>query len=341
MNSKKGIAGVIVLLLLALTVAWYFRQRTVPAPEPTAPASPVQATLKPIVVNEAVRSVVYIPVYFALEKGYFRDAGLDVSIVTGGTATNAFAAMTSGEAQFAVADPMYVPISREQGARTKVISQVVARIAVWAVTNNPKVQAWAAKEIRKKTVSTQIRPMTAYVYAVRALKEIGLNPEKDVALLENKPPSEIAPLLAGKADVAFTLEPNTSNVVAQGGRVILSYPEKLGDQVFTGLMAKEDYIAANRADVIGFVRALRRAMDDIHRDPASALPTARKFFPQLKPEIIQASLQRLVAEKVIPTSTEISEDSWNRAIKVRVEAGDLKAAHSREDGCDLELMRGH
>src|SRR6266404_6389999 len=88
---------------------------------------------KRVVINEALRTVLYLPLYHAKEKGYFAQEGLDVDIITGGTATNSFAAMLSGQANFSVADPMYVPISREKGGRTKVVAQVVARIAVWGL----------------------------------------------------------------------------------------------------------------------------------------------------------------------------------------------------------------
>jgi hypothetical protein len=34
----------------------------------------------------------------------------------------------------------------------------------------------------------------------------------------------------------------------------------------------------------------------------------------------------------------VSERSWNKAIRVRVEAGDLKRAFQRRESCDLEIM---
>ena len=87
-----------------------------------------------VVINEAVRTLLYLPLYHAIEQGYFKEQGLDVEVVTGGTATNSFAAMLSGEADFSQADPMYVPISREKGSKTKVVAQVVGRIAVWGLS---------------------------------------------------------------------------------------------------------------------------------------------------------------------------------------------------------------
>src|SRR5437870_3776698 len=130
MKTAKWLSpAILVALLLAAVFIWFPRlhRRSVPS-------------TKKVVINEAVRTLLYIPLYHAKDKGYFNNEGLDVEIVTGGTATNSFAAMLSGQAQFSQADPMYVPISREKGAKTKVVAQVVARIAVWGVTMNPRVQ---------------------------------------------------------------------------------------------------------------------------------------------------------------------------------------------------------
>jgi NitT/TauT family transport system substrate-binding protein len=332
------LVGIVAVSLVVALVSFLRSPDATPHPPPVAPANPPEA-LRKVVVNEAVRTLVYIPIYYALERGYFRAAGLDVEIITGGTAANAFAAMSSGEAQFAVADPMFVPISREQGAKTKVVSQVVARIAVWALTMRPEPASWLANEVKGTKVSTQIRPMTAYVYAAKAVSELGLDPEKDVELIQNKPPTEIAPLLNGQADFAFTLEPNATLAESQGARIVLSYPELLGDQVFTGLMAREDYLAANPAESRAFVEALQRAMTELHANPTAALPAAQRFFPQLDPKIVETALARLVRERVIPASVEIPEESWNRAIAVRVKAGDLKVPMTRAEACTVELMK--
>lgn len=297
-----------------------------------------QPALKKVVINEAVRTLLYLPLYYAVDQGYFRDAGLDVQIVTGGTATNSFAAMLSGEADFSQADPMYVPISREKGSQTKVVAQVVARIAVWAVAKDPAIKEWTAETVRGKKISTQVRPMTAYTYAVKAVKELGLDPDKDVEILQNQPGTEIVPLFNGHADFAFTLEPNVSKVVAQGAHVVLSLPERLGDIVFTGLMAREDYIRGHRDTVVKVVKAYQRALDEIRKAPDHAVVSAMKYFPQLDKAVINVALRRLVNEHVIPDSVLITEDSWKRANTVRVESGDLRAAVHLTAGCDVTLM---
>lgn len=181
--------------------------------------------------------------------------------------------------------------------------------------------------------------MTAYTYTVKTIRDLGLEPERDVKIIQSTPGTEIVPLLAGRADFALTLEPNTSRAVAQGAHVVLSYPTMLGDQVFTGLMARTDFIDANRETVVKVVRAYQQALSDLRSNAASGISTARKYFPEIEEDVLRLGVERMVAEKVIPESVEISQESWQRAIAVRVAAGDLPAQVPLEDGCNLDIMR--
>lgn len=292
---------------------------------------------KKVVINEAVRTLLYIPLYHAKEKGYFHDENVDVDIVTGGTATNSFAAMMSGQAQFSQADPMYVPISREQGAKTKVVAQVVARIAVWGVAMDPSIQRMDdPKVLRGKRISTQVRPMTAYTYTAQLIKDVGLKPDVNVTIIQSQPGTELVPLLNKQADYAMTLEPQVTKAVQQGAHVVFSYPQKLGDQIFTGLMTTEDFIAKDETTVQAVVRAYQRALDDIRQNPESAVASARKYFPQLDEATIREAMKRMVADKVIPESVVVPQDSWQKAIAVRVASGDLKEPVPSFDNCVLQ-----
>lgn len=329
--KKKRLIAIVVIVALAVVVSilWYKgylgnKQQPI--------------VLKPVVINEAARTLLYIPLYHAIEKGYFREAGLDVKVVTGGSATNSFAAMLSGEADFAQADPMYVPISREKGGQTKVVAQVVGRIAVWGVTFNPKINDITSSILKGKKVATHPRPMTAFTYTTKMIKDAGLEPDKDVAIIASIPGAELASLMNKDADLMMSVEPNISKALAQGAHVVISYPQLLGDQVFTGLMTREDYITQNRDVVISVVHAYQKALDDIRNNPSGALASAKIYFPQLEDVIIQTAIKRIIDEEVLPKNVLISEESWKKAIAVRVAAGDLKLASAREESCEIKLM---
>lgn len=55
--------------------------------------SPVKITL-----NEVAHSVFYAPLYVAIEKGYFKDENIDLTLVTGFGADKTMTAVISGEA---------------------------------------------------------------------------------------------------------------------------------------------------------------------------------------------------------------------------------------------------
>ena len=329
--------GLLTGLLLVAVLLQHNRKSGLNTGTPSGTNQTTQV-LRKVTVNEAARTLLYIPIYYALENGYFRDAGLDVQIVTGGSATAAFAAMVSGEAEFSVADPMYVPIAQEKGGDARVVAQVVGRIAVWGTVKDPTINVTGAADVRGKRIATHQKPMTAYTYTVKWLRDAGLDPDKDVTLVTGAPGSEIAALMAGQADVMFSLEPNTSRVVLQGGKVIYSFPQVLGDQIFTGLMTKESFAKQNRVVVESVINALQRALNELHTNPDKGLPAAKKFFSQIDEPVLRAALQRITSEEVLPKSVLVSEESWNKAIKVRVDAGDLKRAFSRQESCTVELM---
>ena len=55
--------------------------------------------LEKVTLNEVAHSIFYAPQYVALEKGYFKEEGLDLELVTGYGADKVMAAVISGEAQ--------------------------------------------------------------------------------------------------------------------------------------------------------------------------------------------------------------------------------------------------
>jgi len=326
----------IVLILAALAGLYWLGLKWKQSRSPGATVSSNAASQK-VVINEALRTVLYIPIYHAKERGYFKEAGLDVEIVTGGTATAAVSAMLNGEADFAVADPMYVPISQQKGSDTRVIGQIVARIAVWGVAKDRNVPANDSAALKGKKISTHQAPMTAYTYTIKTLRDAGLDPEKDVSLITGAPGSEFAAFSSGEAEVMFSLEPNTSRAILLGGKLIRSFPADLGDQVFTGLMTRGEILKGKRAMAEGIVRGIQRALDDLQSNPDVALASAKKFFPQIEDAVLKVAIKRLVDESVIPKSIVISKESWDKAIKVRLESGDLKRPFSLEESCDFSL----
>jgi len=329
--KKSYIVALTILFALILGAIWYFESNQ-------NKPSRSQTTNEKVVINEAVRTLLYLPLYHAEYRGFFKDEKLDVEIISAGSATASFASMLSGEADFSQADPMYVPISRVEGSDAIVVAQVIARIAVWGVGSQKYKGEFNNDDLRDTTIATHPRPMTAYTYAVKALRDVDLKPDEDVKLLQVRPGGELAALLSGEADLAFTLEPGTSIAEDQGGKVLVSFPEILGDQIFTALMTTEANIK-NRPEVIEKVmRAYQRSLAEISADPELASNTAKAYFPNVDELILDRALQRLVSEKVYSPSIAIPQHSWEKAVNERMKIGDLKEMYPYSDAVASDLI---
>lgn len=55
-------------------------------------------SLTKVTLNEVAHSIFYAPMYVAIEKGYFEDEGIDLTLVTGFGADKTMTALVSGEA---------------------------------------------------------------------------------------------------------------------------------------------------------------------------------------------------------------------------------------------------
>lgn len=54
--------------------------------------------LTPVTLNEVAHSIFYAPQYAAIELGYFKDQGIDLSLVNGAGADKVMTALVSGDA---------------------------------------------------------------------------------------------------------------------------------------------------------------------------------------------------------------------------------------------------
>ncbi len=279
-----------------------------------------------VTVNQAFEHLLYIGLYVAKDAGFFEKRGLDVKIETGGGDAQAFAALTSGSAQFAQGDPAFVAIAGEKGWDGRVIAMAVDRVAIWGVTFDKSAEPFTdPKGFKGKSVATFPEPNTAYVVQKQLLQRAGLKLGVDSKIVQVPFGTELATLRNKQVDIAQTIEPNVSQVQAEGGKAVFSYPEAYGPLAFTGVMCSQKLIDDDPATVRAFVAAYEDALRYIHSDFDGALAIARKRLPNLPPEVVATALRRLVDSGCIPGHAKVDPESWRKLLEIRVEVGDLKA----------------
>src|ERR1700737_5227553 len=94
-------------------------------------AAAALAENKKVTLSQAFQSMLYLPLYVAIDEGFFIQQGLDLTKETAGAPTVALSAVISGSAQFSIQGPEWTAMGASKGAPANIISNVVNAAAVW------------------------------------------------------------------------------------------------------------------------------------------------------------------------------------------------------------------
>ncbi|REG48892.1 NitT/TauT family transport system substrate-binding protein [Paraburkholderia sp. BL6669N2] len=304
MNARKALA--------ALTTAFALAAASV--------SMPALAADKKVTISQAFQSMLYLPLYVAIDGGFFAREGLDVNKQTAGSPSAALSAVLSGSAEFSLHGPEWTAVAAEKGADVDVIANVVNGAAVW-IAVAPGVKFNSIKDVKDQVVVSGQMPTTSTSLFFKLLKENGMS-QSDVKLMQVPLGSEIGPLVAAQAKIAVMYEPGLDQAVAKGMKVVLGFPQHYGEYAFSSITAKRsvDPDAAAR-----FVKGLQGALSYMQSNPAETAAIARKEFPTLDPVVVDAAVKRMLTEGVYPKSVDITPQALKVAMDTQIALGNLKA----------------
>lgn len=283
-------------------------------------AVPASAAALKATVSQAFQSMLYLPLYVALDEGLFEKAGIDVTKETAGAPSVALSAVISKSAQFSIHGPEWTAVAASKGAPVGIIANVVNGAAVWIATT-PDFVFKDVKDLKGQTVVTGLMPTTSTSLFLKLLKENGLSKD-DVTLTQVQLGTEPGPFLAGQAKVAVLYEPGLDQVAAKGMKVVLGFPEKYGPYAFSAVSARKD---VDPAVAQAFVDGMQAAIRLMRSEPAKAVAVAKKEFPNLDPAVVEAAVKRMMGDKVYPESVDITPDALKIALDTQIALGNLAA----------------
>jgi NitT/TauT family transport system substrate-binding protein len=282
-------------------------------------ASPALAENKKVVLSQAFQSMLYLPLYVAIDEGFFTQQGLDLTKETAGAPTVALSAVISGSAQFSIHGPEWTAIAASKGAPVDIIANVVNGAAVWIATA-PDFKFGSIKDIKGQKVVTGLMPTTSTSLFIKLLKENGMDAKTDVDMIQVAIGSEPGPFVAKQADVAVMYEPGLDQAVAKGMKVVLGFPKSYGAYAFSAVTARND-VDPDTAQRV--VNAMEMAMRFMAREEAKTVEIAKKEFPTLDPVVVEAAVKRMLADGVYPRSVDITADALKVSMDTQIALGNL------------------
>ena len=272
--------------------------------------------------------LLYLPLYIAMEEGFFAKRGLDVDLRFAGNDDQIFATVISGSAQFGVGDPVFAAISREKGGPGKIVALMVSKLGIVGYTNKDAVPVInAPQDAAGLRIGSLPSPSTMYAL----LREfVRINKLDNTKVVQVAIGAQLAALEAGQVDVSVDLEPTISIVESKGYRVNFPFDRFTEQQAITGISTLESTIQKRPDLVKKVVGALQDGLDSLHSDSAAAQRVAEKLFPNLSKDVVARAVRRMMALGVYPRSVVVDESLWQRTLRTRLESGELKRPQALE-----------
>ncbi len=176
--------------------------------------------------------------------------------------------------------------------------------------------------VKGETVVTGMMPTTSTSLFIKLMKEKGLDPEKDVTMVQVPIGSEIGAFLAGQGKIAVMYQPGLEQAAMKGMKVVLGFPEAYGPYAFSSITVRTD---TDEDTVQRFVNGIEAALKLMQSDPAKAIEIAKKEFPSLDPAVVEAATKRMMAEGVYPKSVDITPEALTVGLNTQIALGNLKA----------------
>lgn len=220
--------------------------------------------------------------YVALDKGYYKAAGLDVTIARGQGSTDAVKQVASGTAQIGFADTSAVIFAKaNDGIPVKLVSVIYAKPphAIYVLKNSEitKPKDLEGKKLADTAFSAMPKMFGAYA------KAAGIDASKVTWVIAG---SDALPgmLSLGRVDGIgqYTVgEPLLKKAAAPKDIVQLAYSDVGLDYYGSGIVAMESTLQTNPDMVKRFIAATLRGLKDAMANPKEAGEIMHKYHRQV------------------------------------------------------------
>ena len=318
MKNKKWIslATAVVLAVTALPLGVFAAKKD-------------EAKLAKVTLNEVAHSIFYAPQYVAIEEGYFKDEGLDMTLITGFGADKTMTAVISGEADIGFMGAEASIYAYQEGATDPVVNfaQLTQRAGNFLVARE-EMPDFKWEDLKgRKVLGGRKGGMPEMVFEY-ILKKNGLDPEKDLSIDQIIDFGATAAAFTGDDSADFTVEfePSATALEKQGaGYVVASLGVDSGYVPYTSYSARTSYMEKNPDIMQKFTDALQKGMDFVQsHTPEEIAEIIEPQFPETDLDTITAIVKRYYDQDTWKENLVFGQDGFELLQDILEDAGELK-----------------
>ena len=269
-------------------------------------------------LTKVVFSLDFIPLgrhaawYAAVAEGFFKQEGLDVSIIPSGGGAQVLQNVASGTANLGFMGVPEVTLARSTGTKLKMVAVIYQKqpIAVFSLQGGANVTT--AKQLENLTLGSGSGSFTPKILQ-GFMAGKGLDP-KTLHVADIAPPSRPGALITKKVPAieTFIMGKPGLEQAAEGVHEKLQtfLPADHGLQLYSnGIGVTDAYLSQHPQVVRGFVRAALKGWKFTLDHPDKAAKDELKFVQSLKPDVVAAEL-KIVRNLVVTPDTEQHGLGW-------------------------------
>jgi NitT/TauT family transport system substrate-binding protein len=265
-----------------------------PASEATGASSAAGSAagaLKPVSIAMGyIPDVQFAMFYVAQAKGYYKDAGLDVTI-SHGFVTDAVVQVAQGRLTFANAAGDEILLARANKIPVKLIFQTYQQYPV-AVFSKASAGITAPEGLKGKTVGVPFRSGATYI-GLRGILYAAKMSESDINLAEINF-TQVEAVRTDKVAAAVGYSNHEPRILEAAGVPVNVL--KVSDYiqlVSNGIITSENFASTEPDTVRAFVQATAHGLADTIADPDAAFKLTLPFIPELAAERQPQELAKL------------------------------------------------
>lgn len=294
-----------------------------------------------ITLNEVAHSIFYAPQYVAIEKGYFKEEGLDVKLVNGSGADNVMTAVLSGEADigFMGSEASIYVFNEGSGERIVNFAQLTQRAGNFLVARKAD-EDFTWDKLKGKTVLAGRKggmPQMVFEYI---LKKNNMDPQKDLKMVQNIDFGLTAEAFAsGQGDYSVEFEPFAASLEKEKkGVVVASLGVDSGMVPYTAYSAKESYIKKNADTIQKFTNALQKGMDFVKsHTPQEIAEVIQPQFKETERDTLTTIVERYYDQGTWKDDLVFEKESFELLQDILESGGELSSRVSYEELVNTEF----
>ena len=218
--------------------------------------------LTKIKLAEVTHSSFYAPLYVAIEKGYFKDEGIDLELILTPGADKVSAAVLSNDVQigFAGAESAIYVYKQDEEDYLQLFAGLTKRDGQFIVSRK-EIKDFKLEDLYNKEILVGRSTGMPALNFLNALKKNDIDTDKINVNMAVEFSALSGSFIGGVGDFVNLFEPNATALVKQGyGSVAASVGMLSGEVPYTAFYARKSYVIDNKDIIKKFTNAINKGI---------------------------------------------------------------------------------